>query len=285
MAEASGTVAAHERRPCRAPSRKLPARCRGISFATTRTRGRLTRAPTPIYKHAPAALPLRIIPKPTNTSRPDPTRRDSNRPKKAAAGLHGSGRGFACEARPRSDSFRVKRGGASAEQEGLEMDAFYSTSSAAYGAAPGAGWGYESLKNFRQITPAVQTHLKLVRLPDSALLLSRSSEIFPSPDFCLFLSSCQGLRAGFVSLYHRVISRAVRGGMRLRIRALSWFRGVNLTVILGNFDGNLVLIGLSLLRKRQVCSSVPGWLAPPGSFSAPDRLDDPVYRCRFDLSR
>jgi len=114
------------------------------------------------------------------------------------------------------------------------MDAFYSTSSAAYGAAPGAGWGYESLKNFRQITPAVQTHLKLVRLADSALLLSRSSEMFPSPDFCLFLSSCQGLRAGFVSLYHRVISRAVRGGMRLRIRALSWFRGVNLTVILGD---------------------------------------------------
>ncbi|KAG2655676.1 hypothetical protein PVAP13_1KG030300 [Panicum virgatum] len=44
------------------------------------------------------------------------------------------------------------------------MDAFYSTSSVAYGAAPGAGWGYESLKNFRQITPAVQTHLKLVYL-------------------------------------------------------------------------------------------------------------------------
>ena len=202
MAEASGTVAAHERRPCRAPSRKLPARCRGISFATTRTRGRLTRAPTPIYKHAPAALPLRIIPKPTNTSRPDPTRRDSNRLKKAAAGA-ARVRQRLCvrgEARPRSDSFRVKRGGASAEQEGLEMDAFYSTSSAAYGAAPGAGWGYDSLKNFRQITPAVQTHLKLVRLPASALplLLSRSSENFPSPDFRSCFSSCRGLRAGFV---------------------------------------------------------------------------------------
>jgi hypothetical protein len=46
------------------------------------------------------------------------------------------------------------------------MDAFYSSSSsAAYGAAPGAGWGYDSLKNFRQITPAVQNHLKLVRIP------------------------------------------------------------------------------------------------------------------------
>ncbi|RCV05693.1 hypothetical protein SEVIR_1G103100v4 [Setaria viridis] len=44
------------------------------------------------------------------------------------------------------------------------MDAFYSSSSAAYGAAPGGGWGYDSLKNFRQITPAVQTHLKLVYL-------------------------------------------------------------------------------------------------------------------------
>ena len=72
------------------------------------------------------------------------------------------------------------------------------------------------------------------------------------------------------------MSRAFRGGMRLRIRVLSWFRGVNLTVILGNFGGNLVLIGLSLLRKRQVCSSVPGWLAAPGSISAPDGLDDPV---------
>jgi hypothetical protein len=40
------------------------------------------------------------------------------------------------------------------------MDAFYSSSSAAYG----AGWGHDSLKNFRQITPAVQTHLKLVYL-------------------------------------------------------------------------------------------------------------------------
>lgn len=41
------------------------------------------------------------------------------------------------------------------------MDAFYSTSSA-YGAAA-SGWGYDSLKNFRQISPAVQSHLKLVR--------------------------------------------------------------------------------------------------------------------------
>jgi len=94
---------------------------------------------------------------------------------------------------------REEREEASAEQ-GIEMDAFYSTSSAAYGAAPGAGWGYDSLKNFRQITPAVQTHLKLVRLPASALplLLSRSSENFPSPDFRSCFSSCRGLRAGFV---------------------------------------------------------------------------------------
>ncbi|EAY84292.1 hypothetical protein OsI_05671 [Oryza sativa Indica Group] len=42
------------------------------------------------------------------------------------------------------------------------MDAFYSTSSA-YGAAA-SGWGYDSLKNFRQISPAVQSHLKLVYL-------------------------------------------------------------------------------------------------------------------------
>jgi hypothetical protein len=47
------------------------------------------------------------------------------------------------------------------------MDAFYWTSSSSsgpYGEAAygGAGWGYDSLKNFRQITPAVQTHLKLV---------------------------------------------------------------------------------------------------------------------------
>lgn len=46
------------------------------------------------------------------------------------------------------------------------MAAFFSSSSAPYGAAaPAAGWGYDSLKNFRQITPAVQTHLKLVRVP------------------------------------------------------------------------------------------------------------------------
>jgi hypothetical protein len=40
------------------------------------------------------------------------------------------------------------------------MDAFFSTSSAAAG-----GWGYDSLKNFREISPAVQSHLKLVRRP------------------------------------------------------------------------------------------------------------------------
>ncbi|VAI42873.1 unnamed protein product [Triticum turgidum subsp. durum] len=39
------------------------------------------------------------------------------------------------------------------------MDAFYSTSSAA-----ASGWGYDSLKNFREISPAVQSHLKLVYL-------------------------------------------------------------------------------------------------------------------------
>ncbi|CAD6252036.1 unnamed protein product [Miscanthus lutarioriparius] len=49
------------------------------------------------------------------------------------------------------------------------MDAFYSTSSSSsgpYGAAAygGAGWGHDSLKDFRQITPAVQTHLMLVYL-------------------------------------------------------------------------------------------------------------------------
>ncbi|PWZ26187.1 Bax inhibitor 1 [Zea mays] len=49
------------------------------------------------------------------------------------------------------------------------MDAFYSTtassstSSAPYGGG-GEGWGYDSMKNFRQISPAVQTHLKLVYL-------------------------------------------------------------------------------------------------------------------------
>ena len=59
------------------------------------------------------------------------------------------------------------------------MDAFYSTSSSSsgpYGAAAygGAGWGHDSLKDFRQITPAVQTHLMLVRpaaLPFALLLL------------------------------------------------------------------------------------------------------------------
>jgi len=39
------------------------------------------------------------------------------------------------------------------------MDAFFSTSSAAAG-----GWRYDSLKNFREISPAVQSHLKLVYL-------------------------------------------------------------------------------------------------------------------------
>jgi FtsH-binding integral membrane protein len=39
------------------------------------------------------------------------------------------------------------------------MDAFFSTSSAAAG-----GWGYDSLKNVREISPAVQSHLKLVYL-------------------------------------------------------------------------------------------------------------------------
>ena len=145
----------------------------------------------PIYKHAPGpALPHSGTHEHLIGTRHDATRTDQKRQRLCVRG----------EARPRSDSFRVKRGGASAEQEGLEMDAFYSTSSAAYGAAPGAGWGYDSLKNFRQITPAVQTHLKLVRLPASALplLLSRSSENFPSPDFRSCFSSCRGLRAGFV---------------------------------------------------------------------------------------
>jgi Bax inhibitor 1 len=40
------------------------------------------------------------------------------------------------------------------------MDTFYSTSSSSL-ALYGGGWGYDSLKNFRQIYPAVQTHLKL----------------------------------------------------------------------------------------------------------------------------
>jgi hypothetical protein len=52
------------------------------------------------------------------------------------------------------------------------MDAFFSASSApapyGYGAGAG-GWSYDSLKNFRQITPAVQTHLKLVRPPFAIL--------------------------------------------------------------------------------------------------------------------
>uniref|UniRef100_A0ACD5Z9K3 Uncharacterized protein n=1 Tax=Avena sativa TaxID=4498 RepID=A0ACD5Z9K3_AVESA len=41
------------------------------------------------------------------------------------------------------------------------MDAFFSASSAA---ASAGGWGYDSLKNFREISPAVQSHLKLVYL-------------------------------------------------------------------------------------------------------------------------
>jgi hypothetical protein len=47
------------------------------------------------------------------------------------------------------------------------MDAFYSgPSAAAYGAARGGGgWRYDSFKNFSHISPAVQTHLKLVRTP------------------------------------------------------------------------------------------------------------------------
>lgn len=55
------------------------------------------------------------------------------------------------------------------------MDAFYSTtassstSSAPYGGG-GEGWGYDSMKNFRQISPAVQTHLKLVIYAPSSLL-------------------------------------------------------------------------------------------------------------------
>jgi hypothetical protein len=39
---------------------------------------------------------------------------------------------------------------------------FYSTSSSSL-ASYGGGWGYDSLKNFRQIRRVVQTHLKLVR--------------------------------------------------------------------------------------------------------------------------
>jgi hypothetical protein len=42
------------------------------------------------------------------------------------------------------------------------MDAFFGTSPAA---AAGGGWRYDSLKNFREISPAVQSHLKLVRAP------------------------------------------------------------------------------------------------------------------------
>jgi hypothetical protein len=49
------------------------------------------------------------------------------------------------------------------------MDAFYSTTASSTSSAPyggygggGEGWGYDSMKNFRQISPAVQTHLKLV---------------------------------------------------------------------------------------------------------------------------
>jgi hypothetical protein len=47
------------------------------------------------------------------------------------------------------------------------MDAFYSGPSAAPYGAPrrGGGWRYDSFKNFSQISPAVQTHLKLVRTP------------------------------------------------------------------------------------------------------------------------
>uniref|UniRef100_A0ACD5TC11 Uncharacterized protein n=1 Tax=Avena sativa TaxID=4498 RepID=A0ACD5TC11_AVESA len=41
------------------------------------------------------------------------------------------------------------------------MDAFFSASSAATAAG---GWSYDSLKNFREISPAVQSHLKLVYL-------------------------------------------------------------------------------------------------------------------------
>ncbi|XBH60959.1 hypothetical protein VPH35_115478 [Triticum aestivum] len=62
---------------------------------------------------------------------------------------HRTGRNnLACEARPLRFDRRAGK-----------MDAFYSTSSAA-----ASGWGYDSLKNFREISPAVQSHLKLVYL-------------------------------------------------------------------------------------------------------------------------
>jgi hypothetical protein len=94
------------------------------------------------------------------------------------------------------------------------MDAFYSTSSSSsssgpYGAAAygGSGWGYDSLKNFRQISPAVQTHLKLVRpalllpttLPSFALLLLSSSSRRACVRFSLVAGVCLNRRFGVVS--------------------------------------------------------------------------------------
>jgi hypothetical protein len=106
-----------------------------------------------------------------------------------------------------------------------EMDAFYSSSSSsAYGAAPTAGWGHDSLKNLRQISPAVQNHLKLVR---ALYLLS-----LPPP--LGVVGRCRSIRwalrrGGILEcgngsirfIYSRLLTGGVRGG--------SFFVGVDLS--------------------------------------------------------
>jgi hypothetical protein len=119
---------------------------------------------------------------------------------------------FACGARPTDPPIRFASGTRDDTRRSRkrEMDAFYWTSSSSsgpYGEAAygGAGWGYDSLKNFRQITPAVQTHLKLVRPASSSsspppcvlgsssscrACVSRSSPVF----LCVAgLASCWGI--------------------------------------------------------------------------------------------
>lgn len=106
-------------------------------------------------------------------------------------------RSFACEARP----LRFDAG----------MDAFYSTSSAA-----ASGWGYDSLKNFREISPAVQSHLKLVRALPYPPFSPLSSSICPTR---INLGSVRGSRvsrtdatAGFCA--GRRFGRVPREGIR-----------------------------------------------------------------------
>jgi hypothetical protein len=119
-----------------------------------------------------------------------------------------------------------------------EMDAFYSSSSSsAYGAAPTAGWGHDSLKNLRQISPAVQNHLKLVRalyllsLPPPLGVVGRCRSIRWAlrrggilecgNGSIRFIYSWGSLRKFFLGGGSRLLTGGVRGG--------SFFVGVDLS--------------------------------------------------------